>query len=46
VIKEAALFFESGSSNGVHKIIGVTAPKHLKIQRVIHTGSNFKRRSD
>jgi dephospho-CoA kinase len=36
VIKEAALFFESGSSEGVHKIIGVTAPKHLRIQRVMH----------
>ena len=35
-IKEAALFFESGSSEGVHKIIGVTAPKHLRIQRVMH----------
>ena len=36
VIKEAALFLESGSSEGVHKIIGVTAPKHLRIQRVMH----------
>ncbi len=36
VIKEAALFFESGSSEGVEKIIGVTAPKHIRIQRVIH----------
>jgi dephospho-CoA kinase len=35
VIKEAALFFESGSSEGIHKIIGVTAPKHIKIQRVM-----------
>lgn len=35
VIKEAALFFESGSSEGVEKIIGVTAPKHIRIQRVI-----------
>lgn len=35
VIKEAALFFESGSSEGVDKIIGVTAPKHIRIQRVI-----------
>ena len=36
VIKEAALFFESGSSEGVDKIIGVTAPKHIRIQRVMH----------
>jgi dephospho-CoA kinase len=36
VIKEAALFFESGSSEGIHKIIGVNAPKHIKIQRVMH----------
>ncbi len=35
VIKEAALFFESGSIAGVHKIIGVTAPKSLKIHRVM-----------
>ncbi len=35
VIKEAALFFESGASEGVHKIIGVTAPKQLRIQRVM-----------
>ena len=35
VIKEAALFFESGSVAGVHKIIGVTAPKALRIHRVM-----------
>ena len=35
VIKEAALFFESGSSEGVEKIIGVTSPKHIRIQRVM-----------
>ena len=35
VIKEAALFFESGSSMGVHKIIGVSAPKSLRIHRVM-----------
>ncbi len=35
VIKEAALFFESGSTEGVEKIIGVTAPKHIRIQRVM-----------
>ena len=35
VIKEAALFFESGSSKGVSKIIGVSAPKALRIHRVM-----------
>jgi len=35
VIKEAALFFESGSSHGVHRIIGVSAPKSLRIHRVM-----------
>ena len=35
VIKEAALFFESGSSHGAHKIIGVSAPKSLRIHRVM-----------
>ena len=35
VIKEAALFFESGSANGISKIIGVSAPKALRIHRVM-----------
>ena len=35
VIKEAALFFESGSSQGIHKIIGVSSPKSLRIHRVM-----------
>lgn len=35
VIKEAALFFESGSSEGVAKIIGVAAPLSLRIHRVM-----------
>ena len=35
VIKEAALFFESGSSLGIHKIIGVSAPKAVRIHRVM-----------
>ncbi len=35
VIKEAALFFESGSVNGISKIIGVSAPKSLRIHRVM-----------
>lgn len=35
VIKEAALFFESGSTAGTHKIIGVYAPKAVRIHRVM-----------
>lgn len=35
VIKEAALFFESGSAKGISKIIGVSAPKALRIHRVM-----------
>jgi len=35
VIKEAALIFESGSGIGLDYIIGVTAPKHLRIKRVM-----------
>lgn len=34
-IKEAALFFESGSSEGMDFIIGVTAPQSVRINRVI-----------
>lgn len=35
VIKEAALFFESGATIGVHKIIGVSAPMAVRINRVM-----------
>ncbi len=35
VIKEAALIFESGSAEGLFKVIGVTAPLSLKIHRVM-----------
>lgn len=34
-VKEAALFFEAGSTNGLDYIIGVYAPKHLRINRVM-----------
>lgn len=41
VIKEAALFFESGSAEGLDGIIGVYAPSALRIQRVMsRDGSN------
>ncbi len=36
VIKEAALFFESGSAQGLDGIIGVSAPAHLRIKRVMN----------
>ena len=35
VIKEAALFFEAGSTEGLDFIIGVYAPQHLRVQRVM-----------
>lgn len=35
VIKEAALIFESGSASDLDLVIGVQAPKHLRIQRAM-----------
>ena len=35
VIKEAALLFESGSASNLDYVIGVHAPKHLRIHRVM-----------
>jgi dephospho-CoA kinase len=35
IIKEAALLFESGSAAGLDYIIGVQAPVHLRIKRVM-----------
>lgn len=35
ILKEAALFFESGSADGMDLIIGVYAPDALRIKRVI-----------
>lgn len=35
VLKEAALLFESGSYQSLHKIIVVTAPETLRVQRVL-----------
>jgi dephospho-CoA kinase len=35
VIKEAAILFESGAAAGLDYIIGVFAPQHLRIQRVM-----------
>jgi len=35
VIKEAAIIFESGAAYGLDYIIGVFAPQHIRIQRVM-----------
>lgn len=35
VIKEAALIFESGSASGLDYVIGVKAPLHLRMKRVM-----------
>jgi len=35
VIKEAALLFESGSAGGLDFIVGVYAPKHLRLKRAM-----------
>lgn len=39
VIKEAALLFESGATDGLHYIIAVTAPETLRIKRVMDRDS-------
>jgi len=39
VIKEAALLFEAGSAAGLDLIIGVTAPQHVRIHRVMQRDS-------
>jgi dephospho-CoA kinase len=35
VVKEAALFFEAGSATGIDYMIGVYAPQHIRIKRVM-----------
>jgi dephospho-CoA kinase len=35
IIKEAALLFEAGSASGLDYIIGVQAPKHLRLKRAM-----------
>lgn len=34
-VKEAALFFESGSAEGIDLMVGVSTPQALRIQRVM-----------
>lgn len=36
VVKEAALFFEAGSASGLDYMIGVYAPQHIRLQRVMN----------
>jgi dephospho-CoA kinase len=38
VIKEAAIFFESGSNVGMDIMIGVRAPRELRMQRAMNRG--------
>jgi dephospho-CoA kinase len=35
VIKEAALFFEAGTANGLNYMVGVYSPQHIRIKRVM-----------
>lgn len=35
-LKEAALFFETGSNKNMDVMIGVSAPLHIRIQRTMH----------
>lgn len=35
VVKEAALFFEAGSTQGIDFMVGVFAPQHLRIKRAM-----------
>lgn len=35
IIKEAALLFESGSNKGLDYVVGVYAPQHVRVQRVM-----------
>jgi dephospho-CoA kinase len=39
VIKEAALMFEAGAAAHLDYVIGVYAPQHLRLQRVMHRDS-------
>jgi len=39
IIKEAALLFESGAAEHLDSVIGVYAPQHLRVQRVMKRNS-------
>lgn len=42
VVKEAAIFFESGTNNGMDVMVGVYAPKETRIQRAMQRGSTTR----
>jgi dephospho-CoA kinase len=42
VIKEAALMFEAGSGFNLDYIIGVHAPQHIRLQRVMHRDNSTR----
>jgi dephospho-CoA kinase len=42
IVKEAAILFETGSAKGLHYIVGVRAPEHVRINRVMQR-DNLKR---
>ena len=44
VIKEAAIFYESGTENSVDVMIGVSAPEELRIQRAMQRGQLTRER--
>ncbi len=46
VIKEAALIFESGTADGLFKVIGVTAPLSLRTHRVMQRDGITKEQVD
>jgi dephospho-CoA kinase len=46
VIKEAALIFESAAADGLFKVIGVTAPMSIRIQRVMQRDGVSKEQVD
>lgn len=50
VIKEAAILFETGSAEHLDHVIGVSAPSHVRIQRVMDrdglTAADVKKRMD
>lgn len=42
IIKEAAIFFESGTSKGMDVMVGVYAPKETRIQRAMQRGNTTR----
>ena len=46
VIKEAALLFESGSNKELDLVIGVIAPKEIRIERVIARDNTSKKEAE